>query len=127
MPELFMIDAINMARGELVEQAVPWNVGQLWLLWHCRDKLQTRVKMDLHDEIPEFTMLRSSLSPGMCSCLLQKLSEQTEFVSKEIYTELLQSFAKLEKHSISLEIALQNVPEQLKNVNSLQEKGASVF
>ncbi|GJV07323.1 integrase, catalytic region, zinc finger, CCHC-type containing protein, partial [Tanacetum coccineum] len=44
-----------------------------------------------------------------CDCLAQKLSEQTEFVSKEIYTELLRSFAKLEKHSISLEIALQQV------------------
>ncbi|GJX28510.1 hypothetical protein Tco_0236589 [Tanacetum coccineum] len=42
-----------------------------------------------------------------CDCLVQKLSEQTKFVSKEIYTELLWSFAKLEKHSISLEIALQ--------------------
>ncbi|GKC51057.1 hypothetical protein Tco_1073802 [Tanacetum coccineum] len=42
-----------------------------------------------------------------CDCLAQKLFEQTEFVNKEIYTELLRSFAKLEKHSISLEIALQ--------------------
>ncbi|GJU15934.1 hypothetical protein Tco_1143900 [Tanacetum coccineum] len=41
-----------------------------------------------------------------CDCLAQKLSEQTDFVSKEIYTELLQRFARLEKHSISLEIAL---------------------
>ncbi|GJW47884.1 retrovirus-related pol polyprotein from transposon TNT 1-94 [Tanacetum coccineum] len=48
-----------------------------------------------------------------CDCLAQKLSEQTEFVSKEIYTELLRSFAKLEKHSISLEIALQECQEQL--------------
>ncbi|GKG06820.1 hypothetical protein Tco_0329789, partial [Tanacetum coccineum] len=31
-----------------------------------------------------------------CDCLAQKLSEQTEFVSKEIYTELLRSFTKLE-------------------------------
>ncbi|GJS40036.1 hypothetical protein Tco_0565079 [Tanacetum coccineum] len=41
-----------------------------------------------------------------CECLAQKLSKQTEIVSKEVYTELLQSFAKLEKHSISLELAL---------------------
>ncbi|GJY67971.1 retrovirus-related pol polyprotein from transposon TNT 1-94 [Tanacetum coccineum] len=50
-----------------------------------------------------------------CECLAQKLSKQTEFVSKEIYNELLRSFAKLEKHSISLEIALQRYQEQLKN------------
>nr|GEZ44258.1 hypothetical protein [Tanacetum cinerariifolium] len=42
-----------------------------------------------------------------CDCLAQKLSNQTESVSKEVHSELLKSFAKVEKHSISLEIALQ--------------------
>ncbi|GJU03335.1 hypothetical protein Tco_1113673 [Tanacetum coccineum] len=41
-----------------------------------------------------------------CECLAQKLSKQTKFVSKDVYTELLRSFAILEKHSISLELAL---------------------
>ncbi|GJV50713.1 retrovirus-related pol polyprotein from transposon TNT 1-94 [Tanacetum coccineum] len=62
-----------------------------------------------------------------CDCLAQKLSEQTEFVSKEIYTELLRSFAKLEKHSISLEIALQECQEQLKNDTVCKEKASNVF
>ncbi|GJU54097.1 hypothetical protein Tco_1227811 [Tanacetum coccineum] len=62
-----------------------------------------------------------------CDCLAQKLSEQTEFVSKEIYTELSQSFAKLEKHSISLEIALQECQEQLKNDTVCKEKASNVF
>nr|GFB91816.1 integrase, catalytic region, zinc finger, CCHC-type, peptidase aspartic, catalytic [Tanacetum cinerariifolium] len=48
-----------------------------------------------------------------CDCLAQKLSKQTESVSKKVYTELLQRFAKLEKHSISLEIALQKCKEQI--------------
>nr|GEV58710.1 retrovirus-related Pol polyprotein from transposon TNT 1-94 [Tanacetum cinerariifolium] len=39
-----------------------------------------------------------------CDCLAQKLSKQTESVSKEVYTELLRRFAK---HSISLKLALQ--------------------
>nr|GEZ40031.1 retrovirus-related Pol polyprotein from transposon TNT 1-94 [Tanacetum cinerariifolium] len=47
-----------------------------------------------------------------CECLAQRLSKQTEFVSKKVHTELLQRFAKVEKHSISLEIALQNCKEQ---------------
>nr|GEW12870.1 retrovirus-related Pol polyprotein from transposon TNT 1-94 [Tanacetum cinerariifolium] len=50
-----------------------------------------------------------------CDCLAQKLSKQTESVSKEVYTKLLWCFAKLEKHSISLELALQqyaHVPSQ---------------
>nr|GEV25370.1 hypothetical protein [Tanacetum cinerariifolium] len=42
-----------------------------------------------------------------CECLAQRLSKQTESVSKKVHTELLQHFAKLEKHSISLKIALQ--------------------
>ncbi|GJV08577.1 hypothetical protein Tco_1346233, partial [Tanacetum coccineum] len=53
-----------------------------------------------------------------CDCLTQKLSKQTEYVSKEVYTELLRSFAKLEKHSISLEIALQQyLKAQLQDKN----------
>ncbi|GJR52596.1 hypothetical protein Tco_1403117 [Tanacetum coccineum] len=62
-----------------------------------------------------------------CDCLAQKLSEQTEFVSKEIYTELLRSFAKLEKHSISLETALQECQEQLTNDTVCKEKASNLF
>nr|GEU30921.1 hypothetical protein [Tanacetum cinerariifolium] len=42
-----------------------------------------------------------------CDCLAQKLLNRTESVSKEVQNELLKSFAKVEKHSISLEISLQ--------------------
>nr|GEV84953.1 hypothetical protein [Tanacetum cinerariifolium] len=42
-----------------------------------------------------------------CDCLAQKLSKQTESISNEVHAKLLQHFAKVEKHSISLEIALQ--------------------
>nr|GEU70776.1 hypothetical protein [Tanacetum cinerariifolium] len=53
-----------------------------------------------------------------CDCLAQNLSNQTESVSKEVHTKLLQSFAKVEKHPISLQIALQKREEQ-----KLIEKG----
>nr|GEU92175.1 hypothetical protein [Tanacetum cinerariifolium] len=49
-----------------------------------------------------------------CDCLAQKLSKQTESVSKEVNNELLKHFAKVEKHLISLEIALQKCKEQVK-------------
>nr|GEV07447.1 hypothetical protein [Tanacetum cinerariifolium] len=52
-----------------------------------------------------------------CECLAQKLLKQTESVSKKAHTELLQHFAKVEKHSISLEIALQNCKEQTRSVS----------
>ncbi|GJT32468.1 retrovirus-related pol polyprotein from transposon TNT 1-94 [Tanacetum coccineum] len=60
-------------------------------------------------------------------CLAQKLSKQTEFVSKEVYTKLLRSFAELKKHSISLELALQQCQEQLKNDTVYKEKASNVF
>ncbi|GKB28675.1 integrase, catalytic region, zinc finger, CCHC-type containing protein [Tanacetum coccineum] len=56
-----------------------------------------------------------------CECLAQKLLKQSEYVSKEVYTELLRSFAKLEKHSISLELALQKSQEQQKNDMNLPQ------
>ncbi|GJU88123.1 hypothetical protein Tco_1300546 [Tanacetum coccineum] len=49
-----------------------------------------------------------------CECLAEKLSKQTKNVSKEVYNGLLRSFAKLEKQSISLELALKQCQEQLK-------------
>ncbi|GKC27648.1 hypothetical protein Tco_1034942, partial [Tanacetum coccineum] len=48
-------------------------------------------------------------------------------VSKEVYTELSRSFAKLEKHSISLELALQQCQEQMKNNTVYKEKTSNVF
>nr|GFA60390.1 hypothetical protein [Tanacetum cinerariifolium] len=62
-----------------------------------------------------------------CDCLAQKLSKQTESVSKEIHTELLQRFAKVEKHSISLEIALQKRKEHVKHDTVWNEKASNVF
>ncbi|GJQ89857.1 hypothetical protein Tco_0000996 [Tanacetum coccineum] len=62
-----------------------------------------------------------------CECLAQKLSKQTESVSKQVYTQLLQSFAKLKKHSISLELALQQCQEQIKNDTVYKEKASNVF
>ncbi|GJW61234.1 hypothetical protein Tco_0110569 [Tanacetum coccineum] len=50
-----------------------------------------------------------------CECLAQKLSKQTESVNKEVHNKLLKSFAKLENHSISLELALQQFTELIEN------------
>nr|GEV82215.1 hypothetical protein [Tanacetum cinerariifolium] len=46
-----------------------------------------------------------------CDCLAQKLSKQAASVSKKVHTELLKRFAKVEKHSISLEIDLKECKE----------------
>nr|GEX26288.1 retrovirus-related Pol polyprotein from transposon TNT 1-94 [Tanacetum cinerariifolium] len=62
-----------------------------------------------------------------CDCLAQKLSNQTESVNKEVHTELLQHFANVEKHLISLEIALEKCKEQVKNDTVWNEKASNVF
>nr|GEW71668.1 retrovirus-related Pol polyprotein from transposon TNT 1-94 [Tanacetum cinerariifolium] len=62
-----------------------------------------------------------------CDCLAQKLSNQTESVSKEVHSELLKRFAKVEKHFISLEIALQKRKEHVKHDTIWNEKASNVF
>nr|GEV40927.1 retrovirus-related Pol polyprotein from transposon TNT 1-94 [Tanacetum cinerariifolium] len=62
-----------------------------------------------------------------CDCLAQKLSKQTESVSKEVHNELLKRFGKVEKHSISLEIALQKCKEQVKHDTVWNKKASNVF
>ncbi|GJV21840.1 hypothetical protein Tco_1370860 [Tanacetum coccineum] len=62
-----------------------------------------------------------------CECLAQKLSKQTESVNKEVHNKLLKSFAKLENHSISLELALQQCKEQMKNNSVYKENRSNVF
>nr|GEZ42726.1 retrovirus-related Pol polyprotein from transposon TNT 1-94 [Tanacetum cinerariifolium] len=62
-----------------------------------------------------------------CDCLAQKLSNQPESVSKKVHNQLLQCFAKVEKHLISLEIALQKRKEQVKNDTVCNEKASNVF
>ncbi|GJZ24880.1 hypothetical protein Tco_0562339 [Tanacetum coccineum] len=62
-----------------------------------------------------------------CECLAQKLSKQTESVNKEVHNNFLKSFSKLEKHSISLELALQQCKEHMKNNSVCKENGSNVF
>ncbi|GJV97647.1 hypothetical protein Tco_1549224 [Tanacetum coccineum] len=62
-----------------------------------------------------------------CECLAQKLSKQTESVNNEVHNKLLKSFAKLEKHSISLELSLQHCKEQMKNNPVCKENASNVF
>nr|GEU40343.1 hypothetical protein [Tanacetum cinerariifolium] len=62
-----------------------------------------------------------------CECLAQKLSNQTESVSKEVHTKLLTCFVKLEKHSVSLELNLQKHKEQAKNDTVWNEKASHGF
>ncbi|GJU35133.1 hypothetical protein Tco_1183487 [Tanacetum coccineum] len=79
---------------------------------------------ELESDKAEFSNMYDML---LQECVSNDLSKQTESVSKEVYTELLRSFAKLEKHSISLELALQQCQEQMKNDTVCKEKASNVF
>ncbi|GJV62640.1 hypothetical protein Tco_1473468 [Tanacetum coccineum] len=99
------------------------------LLQECESKDVMCSYLQSSSDLDEITELQCLYLHKVreCDCLAQKLSEQTEFVSKEIYTELLRSFTKLDKHSISLEITLQECQEQRKNDIVCKEKASNVF
>ncbi|GJX04500.1 hypothetical protein Tco_0190416 [Tanacetum coccineum] len=62
-----------------------------------------------------------------CEYLTEKISKQTKNVNEKVYNELSRSFAKLEKHSISLELDLQHCKEKLKNDTVCKENASNVF
>ncbi|GJS39409.1 hypothetical protein Tco_0564452 [Tanacetum coccineum] len=62
-----------------------------------------------------------------CECLANELSKRTETVGKQDYNELLKSFSKLEQHSISLELTLQQCQELLKNDKFWKQQESSLF
>nr|GEX37840.1 Gag-Pol polyprotein [Tanacetum cinerariifolium] len=62
-----------------------------------------------------------------CEYLAQKLSKQTKSISNEVHTELLRHFANVEKHLISLEIALQKCKEHVKNDTVWNEQASNFF
>ncbi|GJX59121.1 retrovirus-related pol polyprotein from transposon TNT 1-94 [Tanacetum coccineum] len=62
-----------------------------------------------------------------CEYLAEKLSKQIENVNEKVYNGLSRSFAKLEKHSISLELDLQHCKEKLKNDTVCKDNASNVF
>ncbi|GJS99787.1 retrovirus-related pol polyprotein from transposon TNT 1-94 [Tanacetum coccineum] len=62
-----------------------------------------------------------------CECLTEKLSKQTKNVDEEVHNNMLKSFSKLEQHSISLELSLQQCQEQMKNDTFCKENRSNVF
>ncbi|GKB94792.1 hypothetical protein Tco_0980929, partial [Tanacetum coccineum] len=78
----------------------------------------------LKKEISELESDKADFS-NMYDLLLQEC--ESNDVIKEVYNELLRSFAKLENHSIYLELALQQYQEQMKNDIVCKEKESTVF
>nr|GEX14098.1 retrovirus-related Pol polyprotein from transposon TNT 1-94 [Tanacetum cinerariifolium] len=101
------------------------------------DKLELKLKEALGQIAHKDTVIREDALAELqcmylnkvkeCDCLAQKLSNQTKSVSKEVHSELLKHFAKVEKHLISLEIDLQKRKEQVKNDKVWNEKASNVF
>ncbi|GJZ89660.1 hypothetical protein Tco_0661442 [Tanacetum coccineum] len=90
------------------------------LLQECVSKDVTCSYLHSLSEIDAYAELKCLYDHKVkeCECLAQKLSKQTKTVNKEVYNELSRSFAKLETHSISLELALQHyLKAQLQDKN----------
>nr|GEW52904.1 hypothetical protein [Tanacetum cinerariifolium] len=90
-------------------------ISCLYAYPYDQNSLANRLILDGEETLALEIESRSKLNKDSvkeCDCLAQRLSKQTESVSKNVHTELLQCFAKLEKHSISLKIALQKGKEQ---------------
>ncbi|GJZ50373.1 hypothetical protein Tco_0604563 [Tanacetum coccineum] len=62
-----------------------------------------------------------------CESLANELFKQKDKVFKDVYIKLLRSSAKLEKHSIYLELKLQQCQEQMKNDTVCKQNGSTVF
>ncbi|GKB65505.1 hypothetical protein Tco_0921691 [Tanacetum coccineum] len=56
-----------------------------------------------------------------------KARNKLKSVNKEVHNKLLKSFAKLENHSISLELSLQQCKEQMKRTNPVCKEMLNVF
>ncbi|GJT57727.1 hypothetical protein Tco_0992781 [Tanacetum coccineum] len=99
-------------------------------------RFEHELKMEMHEdfeyvkslekEIDELESEKADFS-NIYDLLLEELSKQTESVNKEVHNNLLKSFSKLEKHSISLELALQQCKEHMKNNSVCKENGSNVF
>ncbi|GKA63487.1 hypothetical protein Tco_0763093, partial [Tanacetum coccineum] len=82
---------------------------------------------NIYDLLLEELLNYTYLLPLKTSLNDQKQTKTTESVNKEVHNKLLKSFAKLENHSISLELALQQCKEQMKNNSVCKENGSNVF
>nr|GEU89612.1 ribonuclease H [Tanacetum cinerariifolium] len=76
-----------------------------------------------HDELMKQSLLTKSDYEGLvkqktkvkeCDCLAQKLLKQTESISKKVYTELLQRFAKVENIQFLLKLLCKSVKNRTK-------------
>nr|GEW01606.1 putative ribonuclease H-like domain-containing protein [Tanacetum cinerariifolium] len=89
------------------------------------------VRQPNDQRIPKPSVLEGLSKPVTVQTLPQTakkaLSKQTESVSKKFHIEVLQRFAKVEKHLISLEFALQKCKEQVKNDTVCNEKASNLF
>ncbi|GJX02523.1 hypothetical protein Tco_0186436 [Tanacetum coccineum] len=70
---------------------------------------------ELKSDKANFSNIYDLLLQECVSKDVRKALKKAEIVSKEVYNELLRSFAKIENYSISLELALQQYQEQMKS------------
>ncbi|GKA49957.1 hypothetical protein Tco_0743030 [Tanacetum coccineum] len=102
-------------------------VDQAWVK-HSKDHFRAPTSHDMEILIKTCLMPLALKTQNDSFVFVHELKQEMHAdLNKEVYTELLRSFAKLEKHSISLELALQQCQEQMKNDTVCKEKASNVF
>ncbi|GJT73601.1 hypothetical protein Tco_1032887 [Tanacetum coccineum] len=102
--DLKYVESLEDELDELESDKAEFSNMYDMLLQECVSKDVICSYLHSLDEITEFTYAFYLHKSRECECLAQKLSKQTESVNKEVHNNLLKSFSKLEKHSISLEL-----------------------
>ncbi|GJR89458.1 retrovirus-related pol polyprotein from transposon TNT 1-94 [Tanacetum coccineum] len=85
--------------------------------------------LGVYKNLDEFTDLQCDYMDQVVKCerLEKELSKRTDNVHNKSFNELSKRFFELEQHSITLELALQQCQEQIKNDKAFKENQSKVF
>nr|GFA82274.1 Gag-Pol polyprotein [Tanacetum cinerariifolium] len=106
-------------KGEIIDNAA---------IKHSKDQFRAPTAQDMEIQIQTCLMPLALKTQNDSFIFVHELKQEMhDDLNKEVHTQLLQCFAKVEKHSISLEIALKKCKEQVKSDTFWNEQASNVF
>ncbi|GJZ94637.1 hypothetical protein Tco_0666840 [Tanacetum coccineum] len=115
--DLQYVQSLEKELDELQSDKTKFSNEYDLLLQECLSKVILCVALSSMTDIDEYSKMACKYLEKVkeSECLEIELSKQKDTICKEDYHKLIKSFCTLEQHSISLELALQQCKEQLKN------------
>ncbi|GKC24459.1 hypothetical protein Tco_1026609 [Tanacetum coccineum] len=113
-------DIRNRCRSSLHQKEVPYDKDDL------ANKFEPNCKETLFEDKSRSNLNEDKKKSGMKNVLKLKLIKQKDTFSKEEY-KTVKSFFTLEQHLISLDLALQQCKEQLKNDKVWKQQESTLF